>query len=753
MKFNRLVFCLVLVFVGATSSHATLVVTGNTGFTQNWFFHNTNAKYTEMNPPMGYFRDFNKDGLLDYMVYLQDPVTLDTRLFFLDTKVTGKEKYFPTNATAYRDFPAQAGSMVPYQLATPRASKADTSDLVMIYSNQGKNVAPVSGYKSTFKTLTFNRLNQADKFLAPNKVWAQPMEFDATWVVDWLDVSMNGDDYPDYIIYNVNLPNTTNAAKRYFHVMCCDGLTGAAIWSVVLPQSPDDNNMMMPVTGPVLPYSHLVVQALSTVEAPQAGKADFDNDGRPELLLYYCYKKLDPVAGKISTMSKINMLNSKGRFVSGYSGVWTPIRQDDDFSAIWPAVLPMADFDNDGYRDLLLGSIVTPKFPIQVFEGYSLKKRASMFKSNAVDFGPTSEDSNHFNTLNQQRFANYAPMDLDGNGFTDLICLRNQGPLGTIKSPTRIGVFSGMGAKAGRRMWSAMASYPAFDQVLSATTDYNLDDILDVTLAKNPTTPARPVWQIATTAIKKTGMSLGKQLTYTSTANGQINLQNQTFFATAMMINGFGDVDGDGQRDTAGSLLWTVENTVSGKGGMSASGASVVIFDNAPGSSPLNLTARFDFKVTFEDKFLPVAMLMRATAANGTTYVDNNKNGLMDDVVIWSPGAVYGLSLKPKGSYPAAPKATSPTPANAAHYSMTGPLSWAPAPGALAYAVYLGKSATAVTNATAASPEYCGKITKRTVYVPTQTMTPFFNYYWRVDTINPWGQVTKGTVWNYYTVR
>lgn len=755
-KHYRFFFLLSLLGAAALNAPATLVVTGNNGFTQNWFFHNTNAKYTEMLASHGYFKDFNKDGLPDYLVYLQDPVKLDTRLFFLDTKATGGEKFYPTNATAYRDFAALPGSLVPHTLCTPRAPKMDSPDLVLVYSDQAKATAPATGFKSTFKTFTFNRLNQADKYLTPNKAWAQPLDFEADWVVQWLDFSYNADDYPDYLIYNCDLPNTTNAAKRNFHIMCCDGLTGAIIWSVVLSQSADDNNMMQTGSGAVLPYSHLMVEALPMIQAPQAGTADFDKDGRPELLLYYTYKKMDITAAKISTMGKINLLDSKGHFCPGYSGVWTAIRQDDDYMATWPGVMPMADFDNDGYRDLLLYNITTPKFPTQVIEGYSLKKRASLFKSNATDFGPTAEDSNHFRVINAYRFSNYAPLDINGDGYTDLILNRGQGPLGSVLSPARVGVFSGMGSKPGpgRRIWSAMSSQPAYDQVLMSTNDFNLDDIVDVLLAKNPTTPARPTWKLSTTAITKTGLTAGKQLTYTSTANSQIDLAKQNFMAMAFFFTGFGDVDNDGQRDTAGSLIWSVTNETSGNGGMSASGASILIFDSTSGTTtPLSVTASFDFKVTFEDKMMLVPMLQRALAANGYTYVDNNKNGLLDDVVIWNPGVVYSLSLKPKGAYPAAAQATTPTPANGAHYGLTLPLSWTPSAGAQSYAVYLGKTSAAVTAATPASPEYCGTIDGRTVYRPTVTLSPSLNYYWRVDAINAWGKVTKGAVWSYYTIR
>ncbi len=96
----------------------------------------------------------------------------------------------------------------------------------------------------------------------------------------------------------------------------------------------------------------------------------------------------------------------------------------------------------------------------------------------------------------------------------------------------------------------------------------------------------------------------------------------------------------------------------------------------------------------------------------------------------------------------------SPNPANGAvNVKPTQVLSWTSGAYAASHEVYLGMDATALTNATKASPEYKGsKVRGDESYNPGK-LTLLTTYYWRVDEVNsvnpdsPW----KGNIWSFTT--
>ncbi len=75
-------------------------------------------------------------------------------------------------------------------------------------------------------------------------------------------------------------------------------------------------------------------------------------------------------------------------------------------------------------------------------------------------------------------------------------------------------------------------------------------------------------------------------------------------------------------------------------------------------------------------------------------------------------------------------------------------LSWQPNSCTASYQVYFGNNQTAVTNATAASPEYKGSQAGASYLINSLNFNT--NYYWRIDTVNSKG-TTKSNVWSFTT--
>lgn len=72
---------------------------------------------------------------------------------------------------------------------------------------------------------------------------------------------------------------------------------------------------------------------------------------------------------------------------------------------------------------------------------------------------------------------------------------------------------------------------------------------------------------------------------------------------------------------------------------------------------------------------------------------------------------------------------------------------WSAPPSAAAHQIYFGANAAAVTAATPASPEYRGKsASPRSEFT---ALTPHSDYFWRVDTVDATGHVTKGETWSF----
>jgi hypothetical protein len=222
---------------------------------------------------------------------------------------------------------------------------------------------------------------------------------------------------------------------------------------------------------------------------------------------------------------------------------------------------------------------------------------------------------------------------------------------------------------------------------------------------------------------------------------------NQDFTANSTTIGSIGDMDGNGQRDTWAGFFWEL----AASGVTQQAGGSLIVYNTPPPSStsPASYFAALDLLVTGQDWF-GAPMIRTARNLNDYSFVDNDGDKVNDDVVAWWDNAVFALNFKARGLYPAAGQTTTPTPANGGSVTVGQPLRWEAPDGAYgdgSFEVYLGTSQTAVATATHASPEYQGNLGYIASYLLRPALTAGTTYYWRVDSVNPWGQVTKGAVW------
>ncbi|MEN6627421.1 MAG: hypothetical protein ABFD69_14450 [Candidatus Sumerlaeia bacterium] len=725
---SRLLVGVVLLAL-AGSLHAAVSVSRTQGFNKSWQF--INSGYEGIEPyPTGYYKDYNGDGLADYLI-VQKSGSGDLRAFTINTAATGGDKTY-SNKTAGRDFAATAGSSVPDRVFTPRSPASDLPDLV-VYSN---NSGGTNG--SNFDTLTFRRLDKTNTAWPTEKSKTLTMPFKAPWAVVWPEYSYDSDDYPDFFVYNSIAPKD----GRRFVLTLYNGRTFEQIWQKTLALHADD--VYSEVGGYAYSYSNLVVNELPLLPVGRIGNGDFDNDGKPELVCYYNF-------GSVLTGMKytncITVLNSSGNPISPYGSSWTAMDPSSTKGSplLWAA---RADYDKDGYRDVMFiytYQTIPNATAVPAFTAYSLKKRSVLFKSTNSDLGDTDEERSMFNTIEPLGCPGNGCVDLSGDGKIDLAVFRNKNEA----QPLAVGLFHGVGG-AGRKIWltGSSSTVTGYERVHMDANDFNYDGVYDFALVKPPTGPAAPTFKIANTAFQASGISIGKTVNYTSSVTGSIGT-DQTFFASSTTIGSFGDMNGNSQRDTWAGLWWELvdEDQVAVKGG-----ASLVVYNTPPpsSSSAASVFASVDITATNLDNWCPAPFIYNARIVDGYSFVDNDKDSVTDDVIVYYDQALLALNFKDKGIYAAAAQATTPNPADGGTVQAGKPLRWEAPDGEYAessFQVYLGTSQTAVTNATRASAEYKGDIGFTAVWLPRPALTAGKTYYWRVDTVNAFGQVTKGKVW------
>jgi len=724
-----------LVLLAGPTVEATLILTKKDNLDLNWYFHNTSIQYTGMDMSVGYYYDYNSDGLFDYLLVLKDPKAHNWRIFTLNTMPTGGAKTYSADKTAGRDIAAQPGVFVPDVLHHPIAPSMEYPDLVVVGTNQPAN-------QSYYTKFIFWRLNKADKSFPTETTWAIDVVSTDTPYVYWPNVSFNSDDYPDFFLCN-SQPNE----NRQFVITCYDGRNGRPIWSRTLDSDPAD-----PGTGIDFPFGAPRCLPTLTIDhlggaAVQGVSGDFDNNGKPELFLYYTFGRGDFTSSILT--ANITLLDSSGKFLSPYSSTWTRVYE---MASAWiePAASTNSDYNKDGYVDLMLvNMMVTTTPPPAVFEGYDLKGRRSLFKSVASDFGVTlPQDLDGFLVLDEWTYLPFRPADVNGDSWHDLIVYRSQG-FASLGTPLRVGIFNayaGGGAQKARKMW--LTQFSNYNRAYGNVNDFNSDNLSDYLLVGDPDAPDSPTvgevtWRLANTAVSAKGITLGKQFEYSAPYSFSWNATHDRFTAYSIMFYPMLDVDGDGQRDTCGQMACGFDD---GKNSTWDLGYGYVfVYDNTPGPTPPPLTADLQIRVQGED-WIPTPGLFYAVDLTGNVLVDNNRDGYFNDVVVDAPKAVFSMSFAYRVMPDLPGQVANPNPPNGSPTRLDVILRWSPADDAVSYDVYFGTSLAAVQNATITSPEFQGNQMGVSFDPPTLQVGAI--YYWRVDSRNARG-MTKGSVWSF----
>lgn len=147
-------------------------------------------------------------------------------------------------------------------------------------------------------------------------------------------------------------------------------------------------------------------------------------------------------------------------------------------------------------------------------------------------------------------------------------------------------------------------------------------------------------------------------------------------------------------------------------------------------------SAYLEFSVTGPTDIVSILFAADPTAGSASVTI---RNAMINGFEIDTPNSVR--------------IAHTPSPADADEHvdadSGSVTLSWSPAlaGGTASHDVYFGTDAAAVKNATPASPLFLGNQTALAHTVPVTD--PHATYYWRIDEIDPLGNITRGAVWSF----
>jgi hypothetical protein len=621
LKISLRIFLSVFIFLSlVAASFAALEYDLRSGLELNWYFVEENAAWDSANG-LGYFHDYNADSLQDYLIYQSNDTDKD-RFFCIDTSNSATPKKYPDNRTAWKEVSWSEGTFIPQsiKLVKPHDVKR-TPDLIL----RGKDK------KTDYTKFILKRLNETTTDFAQEHEWSHTVTKDYVPVLFWANQSYNEDDYPDYLLYNSRL----NAENKFF-IGCYDGLTGTEIWSRTIDKAADD-----PAVTVISP-SNLTVSVIQTnPDLNQSG--DFDGNGKSEILLFYTYTLSGAKVG-FSSKGKVLVLKSDGTNYSSTPSWWEVYNYATMMplagSAIW-------DFNKDTYVDFQLQSYINVStVDIPVLQVFDLKNAAALFQTDNSGFGATAEDKDYFIAM-PLRGMNMSFKDLNADSWFDLVFYRGMGFSG---NPIRYCVFNAYangGDDKGKGIWLKESSEN--DSCFYMANDWNSDDILDFGLAKSPEAldTGQFPWNFALPYIQAEGSTVKKTFSYNMDYSGDWNESDDTFSAFTVGMFMAGDVDGDSQQDTYATLSLTVDNGDDGE--IDTAMARVFVFDNTAGDAAPDITAEFALNVTGEDISIP-SFVMAAYDPGKEEFVDQNKDGSLNDICIFNPRALFALSYLYKPS-------------------------------------------------------------------------------------------------------
>jgi hypothetical protein len=160
--------------------------------------------------------------------------------------------------------------------------------------------------------------------------------------------------------------------------------------------------------------------------------------------------------------------------------------------------------------------------------------------------------------------------------------------------------------------------------------------------APNTVTAGQVTWNLATTAVTKDDMTILKEFDYSTPHTFSWSAASDSFHAQAPYCAYFGDVDGDGQRDTCLSVACAFDDSDDDTTDLSY--GCILVFDNTPGTQTPDYTAEMAIKVQDED-WVPASMMFQANTLSTAQPVDNNQDGSANDVVVTNSKMVLSLSF------------------------------------------------------------------------------------------------------------
>lgn len=639
------IFCSLI--ISPAASFATVTHTVRSGFDINWYFHtDLTSPYPRMASFNGYWKDFNSDGLPDYLMTVRKTGNRDYRIFSIDASPTGAAKTYAADKLAYRDMNSTANTFVISSIRVVPYTDGSTDGELYV---AGTDSPDVTNPDASYSKIIFKKLDKSSTSLPTINAdtFEIPLDDDYAPHWGWLSWSYNGDNFPDIIVYNKRL----NASNK-FVVTIYNGTNGTQIWSKEFSKAAND-----PGTGAL---SGLIGVPLFSVYFMGKGSFgtvpnDYNGDGTPEFLPVYYYSKDGSTTGSYSTFSNYTILCSDGDFCSGYSG-WEEIGV---ISNTYPGYSPsfVGDFNKDTYQDVvfLLSMSADPIAPY--FKGYDVKNKNLLFNSTNSDFDSPSDIMGlyYMPTLNDSFIHN----DVNGDTWNDMAIYHFMATMG---DPS-FGVFNGYdggGGDKGRKMWFQSTS--SYNQIWYPVGDFNDDGLSDYGFLNNPESPntlqnGKISWQVGHCHIGPSTYTMGREFDYHVPYSFSYSAGTDDFLAISYGHSFKGDIDGDGSDDY---MLNCYYNHDAGDNGVIDHTATEILFydhDSSSGTPPVTA----EIEIASDEDIAGAGAFITAYRSDTDVYVDNNQDGKANDgIIACSDRFVYSVSFNESSTPPTTSATISP---------------------------------------------------------------------------------------------
>jgi hypothetical protein len=629
------------------ASFATVTHTVRSGFDINWYFHtDLTSSYPRMGSFNGYWKDFNSDGLPDYLLTVRKTDNRDYRIFSINASPTGAAKTYAADKLASRDMNSTANTFVIDSIrVVPYTDASADGELYVVGTDSPDVTDPDYSYtKLIFKKLNKNNTSLPTIDAATFEILVND-DYAPHW--QWLSWSYNGDNFPDIIVYNKRL----NASNK-FVVTIYDGTNGTQIWSKEFAKDVND-----PGTGALSGTIGVPLFSVYYMGEGSFGSvpSDYDGDGVPEFLPVYTYSKDGETPGLYSTFSNYTILCSDGDLWTGYTG-WVGIGEILNTPlGYYPSFV--GDFNKDTYQDVVFRLSMSADPSAPYFKGYDVKNKTLLFNSTNSDFVSPSNIMNlsYMPTLDDS----YIHTDVNGDTWNDMAIFHLAPAIG---DPS-FGVFNGYdgnGADKGEKMWFQSTS--SYNQIWYPVGDFNGDGLSDYGFLNNPESPntvqnGKITWKVGHCHIGPSTYTMGREFDYHVPYSFTYDDGTDDFLAISYGHSFAGDIDGDGSDDY---MLNCYYNHDAGDDGVTDHTATEILFyDHDSGSGTPPVTA--EIEIASDEDIQGAGAFMTAYRMDTDDYVDNNQDGKANDGIIASSDRfVYSVSFNANVTPPPKPSTISP---------------------------------------------------------------------------------------------